>query len=147
MNSCSGAIALTSFTPATTWPVSLSRDHDFATPSRYAARTSGILDLDVGTERRIRHQDVNRAERDLALASSTPSQMAAGEGQGVHVEDVARFPVSIMTLMDEVRTRDGVEVGAKQVVLCVLREPLLMRDQLFLGIGQARRVLVRAPLL
>ena len=57
------------------------------------------------------------------------------------------FPVSIMTLMDDVRTRDESKSAPNRWSSAYFCEPVLMRDQLFLGVRKAGRVLVRAPFL
>ena len=80
-------------------------------------------------------------------ASSTPVKMPVWEGQGVQVEDVAGFAAQHHDAHGRGPDEGRVEVSAEQVVLSVRREVTLMLDQLFLGVGQARRVLVRPPLL
>ena len=52
-----------------------------------------------------------------------------------------------MTLMAAVRTRDESKSAPNRWSSAYFCEPVLVLDQLFLGVRQARRVLVRAPLL
>ena len=56
-------------------------------------------------------------------------------------------PVSIMTLMDAARTRNGSKSAPKRCFFAYVLEPVLVLDQLFPGVGAAPRVLVRPPLL
>ena len=102
---------------------------------------AGSVIGNVGPERRVRHQHVDRPEWDLLVGFLEPFEVPSGELKRIHVEDVALRAGRHHQFIVRRANEGGIEVGAEEIRFTNSRTPLPARELLgrLLATGCASR--------